>query len=158
MAVTRRTFLKKAAGASVGTAVGALAGLGADLSPKVARAQELRIAQAKVTASVCCYCSVGCGVLVHSVDDQIVNIEGNPASPLNYGNLCPKGAAIYQLHVNPNRMTHVLYRRPGGTAWETIGLDEAMDMVAARVKKTRDETFEETYTFTSRSPAAFVKV
>jgi hypothetical protein len=83
MAVTRRTFFKKAAGASVGTAVGALAGLGADLSPKVARAQELRIARAKTTTSVCCYCSVGCSLLVHTVDDQIVNIEGNPASPIN---------------------------------------------------------------------------
>jgi formate dehydrogenase major subunit len=143
MAVTRRTFLKKAAGASVGTAVGALAGLGADLSPKVARAQELRIARAKTTPSVCCYCSVGCGLLVHTVDDQIVNIEGNPASPLNYGNLCPKGAAVFQLHVNPNRLTKTLYRRPGGTQWEVVELEWAMDRVAQLVKQARDETFIE---------------
>jgi len=143
MAVTRRTFFKKAAGASVGTAVGALAGLGADLSPKVARAQELRIARAKVTPSVCCYCSVGCGLLVHTVDDQIVNIEGNPASPINYGNLCPKGAAVFQLHVNPNRLTKVLHRAPGGTQWEEWELERAMDRVAELVKAARDETFVE---------------
>jgi formate dehydrogenase major subunit len=143
VAVTRRTFFKKAAAASVGTAVGALAGLGADLGPKVAQAQELRISKAKVTQSVCCYCSVGCGLLVHSVDGQIVNIEGNPASPLNYGNLCPKGAAVFQLHVNPNRLTKTLYRRPGGTSWEVVELDWAMDRVAQLIKQARDETFVE---------------
>jgi formate dehydrogenase major subunit len=143
MAVTRRKFLTASAGGAVGTAVGALTGLGADLRPKVARAAELRIAQAKTTPSVCCYCSVGCGLLVHTVDDKIVNIEGNPASPLNYGNLCPKGAAVFQLHVNPNRLTKVLHRRPGGTQWEVMELEAAMDRVAELVKQTRDETFVE---------------
>jgi formate dehydrogenase major subunit len=143
MAVTRRRFFKTITGASVGTAVGALTALGADLTPKVARAQELRIAKAKVTPSVCCYCSVGCGLLVHTVNDQIVNIEGNPASPINYGNLCPKGAAVFQLHVNPNRLTKVLHRRPGGTQWEEMELDAAMDRVAELVKQARDETFVE---------------
>ena len=138
MAVTRRQLLKAV---GPGGAIGALAALGADLSPKVARAQELRIARAKVTPSVCQYCSVGCGLLVHSVDGRLVNIEGNPASPLNYGNLCPKGAAVFQLHVNPNRLTKVLHRAPGATQWETWDLDRAMDRVAELVKKTRDETF-----------------
>jgi formate dehydrogenase major subunit len=126
-----------------GTAAGALAGLGADLSPKVALAQELRIARAETHPSVCCYCSVGCGLLVHTVDGKIVNIEGNPASPLNYGNLCPKGAAVYQLHVNPNRLTKVLHRAPGGTQWEEVELEWAMDRVAELVKQARDETFVE---------------
>src|SRR5437762_3391455 len=143
MAVTRRRFFKTLTGASVGTAVGALTALGADLTPKQARAQELRIAQAKVTPSICCYCSVGCGLLVHTVDDQIVNIEGNPASPINYGNLCPKGAAVFQLHVNPNRLTKVLHRRPGGTEWEEMELGPAMDRVAELVKQARDESFVE---------------
>ena len=143
MAVTRRKFFTTVTGASVGTAVGALAGLGADLRPKLARAQELRIAQAKTTTSVCCYCSVGCSLLVHTVDDQIVNVEGNPASPINYGNLCPKGAAVFQLHVNPNRLTKTLYRRPGGTGWEVVELEWAMDRVAQLVRQARDETFEE---------------
>jgi formate dehydrogenase major subunit len=126
-----------------GTAVGALAALGADLAPKVARAQELRIKDAKAVPSVCPYCAVGCGTLVHTVDGKIVNIEGNPASPVNMGNLCPKGAATYQLHVNPNRLTKVLHRAPGATAWEEWDLGRAMDRVAELVKKTRDETFVE---------------
>jgi formate dehydrogenase major subunit len=143
MPVTRRAFFKKVTVASAGTAVGALAGLGVDLSPKAARAQELRIARAKTTPSVCCYCSVGCALLVHTVDNQIVNIEGNPASPINYGNLCPKGAAVFQLHVNPNRLTKVLHRQPGGTQWEEMELGAAMDRVAQLVKQARDETFVE---------------
>lgn len=142
MSVSRRAFLRRSA-AGVGTAVGALAGLGADLSPKVARAQALRIARAETHPSVCCYCSVGCGLLVHTVDGQIVNIEGDPSSPLNYGNLCPKGAAVFQLHVNPNRLTKTLYRRPGGTQWEPVEIDWAMDRIAELVKQARDETFVE---------------
>jgi formate dehydrogenase major subunit len=142
MTVSRRTFFK-VTGASAGTALGALTALGADLSPKVARAQEARIKGARVTPSVCPYCAVGCGLLVHTVDGQIVNIEGNPASPISQGNLCPKGAATYQLHVNPNRLTKVLHRAPGATAWEEWELDRAMDRIAGLVKKTRDETFVE---------------
>ncbi len=143
MAVTRREFFKVSGPAAAGTAVGALAGLGAELRPKVARAQELRIAQAKTYPSVCQYCAVGCGLLVHTVDGQIVNIEGNPASPISQGNLCPKGAAVFQLHVNPNRLTKVLHRAPGAGQWEVWDLSRAMDRVAELVKKTRDETFIE---------------
>jgi formate dehydrogenase major subunit len=143
MAVSRRQFFRRFSTASVGTAVGALAGLGVDLTPKVARAEELRIARAKTTTSVCCYCSVGCSLLVHTVDDQIVNIEGNPASPINYGNLCPKGAAVFQLHVNPNRLTRVLHRSPGDTSWEEWDLERAMNRVAELVKQARDESFVE---------------
>jgi formate dehydrogenase major subunit len=143
MTVSRRQFLKVSSVAATSTAVGALAALGADLQPKVARAQELRIQNAKVFPSVCPYCAVGCGLLVHTVDGQIVNIEGNPASPINQGNLCPKGAATYQLHVNPNRLTKVRHRAPGATQWEEWELDRAMDRIAELVKKTRDETFVE---------------
>ncbi len=143
MDVSRRQFLKFSGTAVAGTAVGALVGLGADLRPKAAKAAELRIKNAKATPSVCPYCAVGCGLLVHSVDGKIVNIEGNPASPINMGNLCPKGAATYQLHVNPNRLTKVLHRAPGATDWEVWPLDRALDRVAELVKKTRDETFVE---------------
>ena len=143
MAVSRRQFLKVSSVAATSTAVGALAALGADLQPKVARAQELRIQNAKTVPSVCPYCAVGCGLLVHTVDGQIVNIEGNPASPISQGNLCPKGAATYQLHVNPNRLTRVLHRAPGATEWEVWELDRAMDRIAELVKQTRDETFVE---------------
>lgn len=143
MVVSRRQFLKSSAGALTGTALGGLVGLGADLAPKVAHAEEIRIRNAKVHPSVCPYCAVGCGTLVHEVDGKIVNIEGNPQSPVNYGNLCPKGAATYQLHVNPNRLTKVLHRAPGATDWEVWDLERAMDRVAELVKTTRDDTFVE---------------
>jgi len=143
MAVGRRAFFKVSGASMAGTAVGALSALGADLAPKVARAQELRIKNAKAFPSVCPYCAVGCGTLVHTVDEKIVNIEGNPASPVNFGNLCPKGAASFQLHVNPNRLTKVLHRAPGAAEWEAWELDRAMDRVAELTKQTRDATFVE---------------
>jgi formate dehydrogenase major subunit len=132
-----------------GTALSALAALGVDLRPAQARAWALRIAEAKQYGSVCPYCAVGCDTMVYIKDGAIVDIEGDPNSPINQGTLCPKGAAIYQLHVNPNRLTQVLHRAPGATSWEVIGLDEAMDMVAERVKQTRDETFQELYETTN---------
>jgi formate dehydrogenase major subunit len=140
--LSRRRLLGRSLASS---AVAAMAALGIDLRPTQARAWALRIANVKPVPSVCPYCAVGCDTLIYAKDGAIIDIEGDPNSPINQGTLCPKGAAIYQLHVNPNRLTQVLYRRPGGTAWETLGLEEAMDMVAERVKKTRDETFEETY-------------
>jgi formate dehydrogenase major subunit len=127
-----------------GTAIGGLIGSGVNLGSVVVQAQKLRIAEAKVTPSVCPFCSVGCATLVHTVDGQIVNIEGDPRSPHNEGTLCPKGAATFQLHVNPNRPTQVLHRAPGATEWEVWDLNRAMDRVADLVKKTRDETFIET--------------
>jgi formate dehydrogenase major subunit len=143
MELTRRDFLRGTATAATGTALGGLVATGADLRPTLARAQELRIKNAKTTPSVCPYCSVGCATLVHTIDGRIVNIEGDPRSPHNEGTLCPKGAAIYQLHVNPNRPTKVLHRAPGAADWEEWPLDKAMDRVAELVKKTRDATFIE---------------
>ena len=144
MALSRREFLRvTAAGLAPGTALGSLVGLGASLAPAEARAQQLRIRDAKATPSVCPYCAVGCATLVHTVGGEIVNIEGDPRSPHNEGTLCPKGAAIYQLHKNPNRATKVLHRKPGAADWEEVELDWAMDRVAELVKKTRDETFVE---------------
>lgn len=143
MVLSRRDFLRASTGAGAGTALGSLVGLGANLAPAEARAQELRIRDAKATPSLCPYCSVGCATIVHTVDGQIVNIEGDPRSPHNEGTLCPKGAATYQLHVNPNRATQVLHRAPGATGWEVWDLERAMDRVAELVKTTRDETFVE---------------
>jgi formate dehydrogenase major subunit len=143
MDVSRRSFLKVSSGIATGTALGGLAGLGANLAPTLARAQELRIKDAKATPSVCPYCSVGCATLVHTVNGKIVNIEGDPRSPHNEGTLCPKGAATYQLHVNPNRPMKVLHRAPGATDWEEWDLERAMARVTELVKKTRDETFIE---------------
>jgi formate dehydrogenase major subunit len=143
MDLSRRDFFKLSAGTVTGTALGGVAGLGASLAPTLAQAQTLRIEKAKATPSVCPYCSVGCATLVHTVGGKIVNIEGDPRSPHNEGTLCPKGAAIYQLHKNPNRPTTVLHRKPGATQWETVDIEWAMDRIALLVKKTRDDTFIE---------------
>ncbi|MDP2606209.1 MAG: twin-arginine translocation signal domain-containing protein [Deltaproteobacteria bacterium] len=143
MDVSRRDFLKLSVAATGGTALGGLVGSGVNLGPTVARAQELRIKDAKVTPSLCPYCSVGCATLVHTVNGQIVNIEGDPRSPHNEGTLCPKGAAIFQLHVNPNRPTQVLHRAAGAADWEIWDLERAMTRIAELVKKTRDESFIE---------------
>jgi formate dehydrogenase major subunit len=141
--MSRRDFLKVTA--TGGFAVSGVMSL-TDLRPVQARVQKLKIADAKEVPSVCPYCAVGCGTLISVKDNRIVNIEGNPDSPINSGTLCPKGAASFQLAVNPLRATKALYRRPGGTAWESIELGKAMDMIAERVKQTRDETFVETTT------------
>ena len=143
MEISRRDFLRLSVAAGTGTALSGLVGSGVNLSPTIARAQELRIKGAKTTPSVCPYCSVGCGTLIHTVDGKIVNIEGDPRSPHNEGTLCPKGAAIFQLHVNPNRPTQVLHRAAGASDWEVWDLERAMNRIAELVKKTRDETFIE---------------
>jgi formate dehydrogenase major subunit len=137
--LSRRNFLKVSA---AGFAVGGVMSL-VDVRPTQARVQSLKTAGVKEVPSVCPYCAVGCGMLIGVKDGQIINIEGNPDSPINRGTLCPKGAASFQLAVNPLRSTKALYRRPGGTTWEAIDLNQAMDMIAERVKKTRDETFSE---------------
>ena len=142
--ISRRSFVwTSAAGIGSGTALGSLLGLGSSVVPVMVRAQQLRIKDAKATPSVCPYCAVGCATIVRTIDRQIVDIEGDPRSPHNEGCLCPKGAATYQLHKNPNRATKVLHRKPGAADWDEVELDWAMDRVAQLVKKTRDETFVE---------------
>ncbi len=143
MEISRRDLLRLSVAGGAGTALGGLIASGVDLAPVTAQAQQLRIKNAKVTPSVCPFCSVGCATLVHTIDGQIVNIEGDPRSPHNEGALCPKGAATFQLHINPNRPTKVLHRAAGASDWEEWDLNRAMDRVAELVKKTRDETFIE---------------
>jgi formate dehydrogenase major subunit len=143
---SRRDFLRASAGG--GFALGSLLGLGLDLRAAQAEARRLKIAGAREVPSVCPYCAVGCGQIVSVRQgqdglDRIVNIEGNPESPINQGTLCPKGAATFQLAVNERRITRVLYRAPGAADWETKPLDWAMDRIARRVKETRDQTFRE---------------
>jgi formate dehydrogenase major subunit len=104
------------------------------LTPRTATAD-------RVVGSICPYCAVGCGQLVYVKDEQIVQIEGDPASPISRGRLCPKGSATKQLVTNPLRETKVRYRRPYGTEWEDLDLDVAMDMIADRVLATRDATW-----------------
>jgi len=136
----RRDFLKSS---STGLALGGVLGLGLDIRPLLAAAPRLKISASRAVPSVCPYCAVGCAQLVHVRDGRIINIEGNPDSPINRGTLCPKGAATYQLVVNPQRLTRVKYRRPGGSDWEEKPLEWAMQEIARRVKDTRDATFVE---------------
>ena len=118
-------------------------GMGASAaSPRTERAGS-RIAGLKVTESVCPYCAVGCGQLVYTRKGELVDIEGNPRSPINQGTLCPKGAATRQLIQQPGRLTKVKYRRPGGTEWEELELEQAMDMIAERVIAARENGWQD---------------
>jgi formate dehydrogenase major subunit len=97
----------------------------------------------RVVQSVCPFCAVGCGQKVYVKDERVIQIEGDPDSPISRGRLCPKGAASEGLVNNPNRVTEVLYRRPGGSDWERLSLERATEMIAERVIRTRGETWEE---------------
>ena len=119
-------------------------GLGATARSRGTEELRARTAAADETvASVCPYCAVGCGQLVSVRDGRITNIEGDPASPISRGRLCPKGSATFQLVTGAHRETTVRYRRSGGTEWETLPLEVAMDRVAARVRSARDLHWEE---------------
>jgi formate dehydrogenase major subunit len=106
-------------------------------------AKASRLRGATVTESVCPYCAVGCGQLIYTKAGKVIDIEGDPRSPINEGTLCPKGADAFQLAVNPHRVTQVLYRPAYSTQWETRSLDWALDRIAQRVKETRDADFME---------------
>lgn len=142
--ISRRDFLKLSAGAMSSAIVAELASLGIDLTSVRKQAQNQRVKEGKEVPSVCPYCAVGCGQIVTVADGKVVDIQGNYDSPINQGTLCPKGAATYQLAVNPLRSTKAKYRAPNSDHWEDIDLEQAMDMIAERFKKTRDENFIET--------------
>ena len=126
-------------------ATGDAIGLGDNAKSPRSRELHARTHDAdRVVRSICPYCAVGCGQLVHVQDDKIIDIEGDSESPVSEGCLCPKGSATFQLVTGSHRLQHVLYRRPRSTSWELLPLETAMDMVAQRVKDTRDETWEET--------------
>src|SRR3954451_8323153 len=110
-------------------------------SPQTA-AKASRLRGATVTDGVCPYCAVGCGQLIYTKGGQLIDIEGDPRSPINEGTLCPKGANAFQLAVNSHRVTQVLYRAPHSDHWETKPLDWAMERIARRVKETRDAGFK----------------
>lgn len=107
------------------------------------REKAPRIRDAKVVHSVCPYCAVGCGLNVYVKHGKVIDIEGNPDSPINHGALCPKGSATFQYTVNSSRLTKVLYRAPYSDHWQEKSLEWAMEQIAQRIKKTRDETFVE---------------
>jgi len=119
-------------------------GTGPEAMSARTRSLHTRKYGAQKSRSVCPYCGVGCGQLIFHQDGKLISIEGDPESPVSRGHLCPKGAASYELLTHSNRATKVLYRRPRGTVWEQIGLEQAMDMVAERVWQLRERTFAET--------------
>lgn len=141
MDVTRRDFMKIAGASAAGVAA---LGLGIDLKPIQSHAQTLKIRYAKESTSICCYCGVGCGLIVHTGGagaGTVINIEGDPDHPINEGALCAKGAATSQLVNNENRILTPLYRGPNDTRWQEVSWDWALSTIAKRVKKTRDENF-----------------
>jgi formate dehydrogenase major subunit len=141
--VSRQDFLKLA-----GIGVGALAfsELGFDLAKATAIKRELRIANATEAHSICPYCAVGCSLIAYtrpssSGGTDLLQIEGDPDSPVNEGRLCPKGATSLQIAASPRRVEKPLYRAPGAAAWQAITWDEVLDKIANRIKDTRDRTF-----------------
>ncbi len=142
MKVTRREFIQVTGATAAGLAV---SGLGFDLKPVKAHAQMLKTKYAKETTTICCYCAVGCGAIVHtskSGDGRVINIEGDPDHVINRGSLCSKGASLKQLTENSNRLTEPMYRAPYSKEWKQVSWDWALSKIAKRVKETRDASFE----------------
>ena len=135
MEVSRRGFLK-AAGSSL-----LIGSLGVSLDPARSYAQTLPIRYAKETLTICPYCAVGCGIIVHTQNGKVINTEGDPDHPINEGTLCSKGASLYQIVNNPKRLTKPRYRAPGATEWKEVEWDWTLDTIARRIKDSRDKTF-----------------
>jgi formate dehydrogenase major subunit len=134
--ITDLPLLRQLRGDPTGRGAAARSRRSASLRPRTADAD-------RVVQSICPYCAVGCGQRVFVKDEQVTQIEGDPDSPISRGRLCPKGAASQQLVQSPTREYKVKYRRPHGTEWQELSLDEAMEMIADRVIETRDQTWEE---------------
>jgi formate dehydrogenase major subunit len=141
--VSRRAVLRGTAAG--GFALGSVFAFGSEVKAAKLRARSLKVAGAKDVPSICPYCAVGCGTIISVKDGRVINVEGNPNSPINEGNLCPKGAASFQMMTTPLRVTKVRYRAPGATQWEEKPLDWALDRIAQLVKDTRDRTFQRTF-------------
>jgi formate dehydrogenase major subunit len=141
---TRRDFMKVSA---AGAAAVGVSTLGFDTAVAEARTvkQELRIEGAKVSHSVCPYCAVGCSLLAYTRKNgkgvELLQIEGDPDSPVNEGTLCPKGASSMELAVSRRRLKYPLYRAPGADKWKRVSWDFVLDKLARRIKDARDRTF-----------------
>jgi formate dehydrogenase major subunit len=143
MDVTRRDFFKATTLGGVAASI-----FGFDLAPAYAQLRSLKITRATETRSTCPYCAVACGVIIYTAGDKaknvtphVIHVEGDPDHPVNRGTLCPKGASLEQEIVSPRRLTRPQVRRPGGTDWQDISWDEAINEIGGLVKKSRDETF-----------------
>ena len=142
MKLTRRKFIQISGAAAAGLAA---SGLGFDLSPVRAHAQMLKTRYAKETTTICPYCAVGCGAIVHTSkkgDGRVINIEGDPDHVINRGALCSKGAGLSGLIENENRLLEPMYRAPYTNEWKQVSWDWALTEIAKRVKTTRDASFE----------------
>lgn len=137
----RRSFIKLLGTAAVGGAAGKASQAQASPPPPMKD-----LAAARKTTSICPYCAVGCGLLVYTdrVSGKIIHIEGDPEHPINQGTLCAKGSGLYQMAVNPARMTKVLHRAPHSDKWEEKSWDWALERIAELVQQTRDNSFETT--------------
>ena len=142
MDVNRRQFMQISGATAAGLAV---SGLGVDLKPVKAHAQMLKTSYAKENITICPYCAVGCGAIVHTSkkgDGRVINIEGDPDHVINRGSLCSKGAALAQLVENNERITSPMCRAPYSGKWEKVSWNWALSTIAQRVKDTRNTTFE----------------
>lgn len=143
--LTRRDFLQISGITAAGLT---FSRLGFDLTPAYVYAAELRtelrIKGAKETPTVCCFCSVGCGILVSTdKSGKVINAEGDPDHPISEGALCAKGASSYQIAVNENRLSKVRYRAPYSNTWKEVTWEWALDRIASNIKKSRDKSFME---------------
>lgn len=143
MPISRRTFLQSSIAGGA-----ALTAFGFDITPIAAQSRTLKIARTTETRSTCPYCSVSCGIIIHTLGDksknavpQVVHVEGDPDHPINRGTLCPKGASLEQDILNDRRLLRPQVRRPGGDRWEDISWTAALDEISRKVKATRDATF-----------------
>lgn len=146
--VTRRGFLKM-----TGTTAAAASLTGLGLKKTQAAYKPVRISYAREVTTICPYCSVGCGIICHVRDGRVINAEGDPDHPINEGTLCSKGSSVMNMAYiynekgkmvpNPSRLTKVLYRAPYSDKWEEKSWNWALTEIAKRIKKTRDETFEQ---------------
>jgi formate dehydrogenase major subunit len=141
--MTRRDFIRTGA---IGAGAAGVTGLGFDVARAVEVKQTLRIAGAKEVHSLCPYCAVGCSMVAYTRQasggkTELLQIEGDPDSPVNEGRLCPKGASSMQLAISSRRVEKPLYRKPGSDRWEEISWDTMLDRLAQRIKDSRDATF-----------------
>ena len=145
MRVNRREFIQISGAAAAGLALSSCAGKGGLFAPARDQAKALQIQDAKETTTICPYCAVGCGAIVHTSTrgkKRAINIEGDPGHVINRGTLCSKGAALRQLAENSERVTQPMYRAPYSKEWKKISWNKALTEIAKRVKATRDATFE----------------
>jgi len=135
MDITRRNFLKLTGGTL------AAAGIGVGVGVKPGLAQPRKIRYAKEVPTICPYCAVGCGIIAHVRDGNVIETDGDPDNPISRGSLCSKGSALYQVANNDKRLTKPLYRAPGAGTWKEVSWDWALDKIARKVKSTRDKGF-----------------